>query len=180
MKTKIEEIIEIPEGIQVEIEKNILQIKKENLEVNMKIHGNFITRKEGNKIILINEKATKKQKKEIKTNSAKIKNIIRGLQEKYIYKLQICHVHFPVSVSIKDNELIIKNFLGEKKERRAKILDGVNVKIEKDIIIVESHDKEKAGQVAANIEAATKIRNRDRRIFQDGIFIIEKCKGARR
>ena len=180
MKTKIEEIIEIPEGIQVEIEKDILKIKKENLEVNMKIHGNFITRKEGNKIILINEKATKKQKKEIKTNSAKIKNIIRGLQEKYIYKLQICHVHFPVSVSIKDNELIIKNFLGEKKERRAKILDGVNVKIEKDIIIVESHDKEKAGQVAANIEAATKIRNRDRRIFQDGIFIIEKCKGARR
>ncbi|MEM3405643.1 MAG: 50S ribosomal protein L6 [Candidatus Pacearchaeota archaeon] len=180
MKTKIEEIIEIPEGMNFEIDGKILKIKSNDKEDKILLKGNFDIIKEKNKIVLFKEKATRKNKRDIKTIKAKIKNAIEGLREKYVYKLQICYVHFPISVSIKDNYLIIKNFLGEKKERKALILDDVNVRIEKDIIIVESHDKEKAGQTAANIEQATRITKRDRRIFQDGIFIIEKCKGRRK
>jgi large subunit ribosomal protein L6 len=179
MKMKIEEIIEVPEGIEFEIERNKLKIKNKGAEVTLDIIGKMEIKKDGKKIILLNEKATKNQKREIKTNSAKIKSVIKGLQEKYIYNLQICHVHFPVSVSIKGKELIIKNFLGEKKDRKAKILDGVNVKIDKEIITVEGSDKEKTGQTAANMENATRIRKRDRRIFQDGIFITKKCKGVK-
>jgi large subunit ribosomal protein L6 len=180
MKIETIETIEIPEGINIEIENRNVKIKKENLEVDIQAKGKFKIKKDGNKLVLSNEKATKNHKRAIKTNSAKIRNVILGLQKKYVYKLQICHVHFPVSVSIKDDTLIIKNFLGEKKERKAKIIAGVNVTIEKDIITVESHDKEKAGQTSANIESSTKIRKRDRRIFQDGIFMIEKCKGVKK
>ena len=73
-----------------------------------------------------------------------------------------------------NNEIIIKNFLGEKQDRIVKLIEGVNVKIDKETIELDSIDIEKAGQCAANIEKAAKVRNKDRRIFQDGIFIIEK------
>ena len=55
-----------------------------------------------------------------------------------------------------------------------KIKEGVKVAVEGDKVKVEGTDKELVGQTAANIETLTKIKGRDRRIFQDGIFIINK------
>jgi len=178
VRKKVLEIIEIPEGIEVEIKDRVIKVSKNSEKLERKIEYNV--RKENNKLILECENATKREKKLIKTTAAHIRNLIEGLEKKFVYKLQICSVHFPMNVSVSGNELIIKNFLGETKERKAKILDGVEVTIEGDIISVKSGDKEKAGQTAANIEQATRIKNRDRRIFQDGIFIIEKEKGKRK
>jgi large subunit ribosomal protein L6 len=48
------------------------------------------------------------------------------------------------------------------------------VKVEGDIVLVESCDKELAGQTAADIEQLTRISNRDKRIFQDGIWLTER------
>jgi len=174
----IEEIIEIPEGIAVQLEGERIKLKKDEEEIEKKLE--YPVKIEENKVIIKCEKATKKEKKLIKTTAAIIRSLIDGLMEKYVYELKICSVHFPINVSVENEKLIIKNFLGEVKERKATILPGVNVKIDNDTIYVESSDKEKAGQTAANIEQATRIRNRDRRIFQDGIYIVKKCKGKRK
>jgi large subunit ribosomal protein L6 len=69
----------------------------------------------------------------------------------------------------------VTNYFGERVPRRAQILDGVQVKIEnKTDIIVSGSDKELVGQTAANIERCTTVKNRDRRVFQDGIYRIAK------
>jgi len=79
-----------------------------------------------------------------------------------------------MTAEIKGNEAIIKNFLGEKTPRISKIIPGVEVEINGNTIVVKSSNKELAGQVAANFETATKIRGRDLRVFQDGIYITNK------
>ena len=96
------------------------------------------------------------------------------MNEKYIYKIEACNVHFPMSLKIEGNKLLINNFLGEKVARVAKILAGVDAQLKGTSITLTSHNKEAAGQTASNMEKATMVRNRDRRVFQDGLFITEK------
>lgn len=175
MRKDIEEKIEVPAGIEAEIIEDIIKLKKEGKETERRFSG-FKIRKEGSLLVLEDKMATKNEKKLLKTCKAHIINMIKGLEKKYIYKLQICAVHFPMTVTHDKarHELVIKNFLGEVKPRIAKILPEVEIKVEKEIITVEGHDKEKAGQTAGNIEKAAKVNNRDRRVFQDGIYITEK------
>lgn len=169
----IEQEIEIPGGVEVEIEGHEIMVKKKEKEIRRKLTGVLIGKRD-NKIIVKTARSTKREKKQINTIVSHIKNLIFGLEEDFIYKLQICSVHFPMNVSVKDNFVVIKNFFGEAKDRKARILDGAKVTIERDIITVTSPNKEKAGQTAANIEKATKTKAKDRRIFQDGIYMVEK------
>jgi len=176
MKKKLYKTIEIPDGIEVNLEGDTLVVK--GPEGENKRMFNFLSlnfKKEGNKIIIGNDKATKREKKEMNTLAAHIQNMIRGVQKKFEYKLKVCSSHFPISVDLKGKEAIVKNFLGEKNPRKVKILENSDVKLDRDIITITSTDKESAGQTAANFEKATRIRMRDRRIFQDGIFITNKC-----
>ena len=176
MKKEIFQEIEIPEEVEAEINGSILTVKGKEGEIKRTFNTNkIILEKKDNKISVGNKKATKSEKKMINTIISHVKNMIKGVQEKFEYKLKVCSSHFPISVEIRENEVIIKNFLGEKIPRKSKILEKVEIKIDNDIISVSSFDKELAGQTAANLEKATRIKTRDRRIFQDGIFIISKA-----
>lgn len=100
-----------------------------------------------------------------------------GVTKGYKYTLKVYFVHFPVSIETKEDkeytEILIKNFLGERKPRKVKVK---NVKAEStgNLIILRGIDKEVLGQAAGKLEYITKVRQRDRRIFNDGIFLIKK------
>jgi len=176
MKKELSQIIEIPEGIEVEID-GAKVIVKNSGEVNERKFdlANLTLEKKGNEIIIGNKKSSKKEKRRMNTIAAHIRNMIRGVKEKFEYKLKVCFNHFPITVEVKGNEALIKNFLGERTPRKAKIPKGADVKVEKEIITITSPSIEIAGQTAANFENATRIVKRDRRVFQDGIFITSKC-----
>ncbi len=176
MKKEIFQEIEIPEGVEASLDGSLLKVKGPQGENSRQFKTKDLDFQiKDKKIIIGSKKASKKEKKMINTNFSHIKNMIEGVQKKFEYKLKICFNHFPFTVEVKGQEATIKNFLGEKIPRKVDIPNGVDVKVEKDYIKINSQNKELAGQAAANFEKATWIRMRDRRVFQDGIFMVQKA-----
>ena len=172
MRRELYKKIEIPAGVEAEIEGTMVKIKGPEGENVRKFKiGSLEMVKEGNGLLVGSKKATKREKKMMNTIAAHIKNMILGVQKKFEYELKAVFSHFPISVEVKGHEVIIKNFLGEKTNRKTNVPKGVEVELNGNVIKVRSTDKELAGQAAANLETVTKIRARDRRVFQDGIFI---------
>jgi len=175
MKKPLSQIIEIPEGVEVSFADRILKVKGSEGENSRELNlGNLDFKIEGKEIKLSHAKATKNEKKMTNTLTAHIKNMIHGVQKKFVYELKVASSHFPMTVKVEGRNASVKNYYGEKIERKTTIPEGVEVEVKKDLLIIKSVDKELAGQAAANFEAITKVRNRDRRIFQDGIYITKK------
>ncbi len=175
IKNKVEYEIELPSDVEANLDGHILVIKGINGELQKKFaYPKIKINVKDNKILIQAIKPTKREKTYAGTFRAHIKNMILGVSKDFEYKLKICSGHFPMSVTVDHEKVIIKNFLGEKIPRIAKILPGVKCSVMGDEIIIRGTNKENAGQSAANIEMATRIVNRDRRVFQDGIFIISK------
>lgn len=176
MKEELVKVIEIPQGVTVELKDNILLVK--GLQGENKRELDYPTLSiavDGGKVIIKAPKATRREKRMAGTYVAHIKNLINGVQEKFNYTLKICSGHFPMNVVVSGNSLQVKNYLGEKYPRKIEFPQSVNVKVNGDKIEIQSCNKEDAGMVAAKIEKLCHPGNKDRRIFQDGIYIISKA-----
>lgn len=175
-KKSFEQEVLIDEGVEIKQEGNTLIFKGPKGENKRELFSPSVTltMKEGKIKLVPKNKGTKRDWKMIKTFSAHIKNLMKGVKEGHVYKLKICSGHFPMNASISGNKFIVKNFIGEKVPRETDIIKDVSVKLESNEIIVESFDKEKAGIMASRIEELTKRPGFDSRIFQDGIYITEK------
>ncbi|MBU1199051.1 MAG: 50S ribosomal protein L6 [Nanoarchaeota archaeon] len=175
MNQDLREEIEIPEGITVNVEKGLFSVKGEKGEIKRSLHNpNISSKVESNNIVFESKGASKREKKLIKSFAAHLRNMFNGVKEGHVYKLKICSGHFPMSVAVKGKLFEIKNFVGENVPRTIPIPEGVSIQIEGQEVIVEGVEKEITGQTAALIEKKTKRYGFDKRIFQDGIFIIEK------
>ena len=108
------------------------------------------------------------------TYKAHINTMSKGVLNGYEYHMKIVFNHFPIQVKVVGNQVEIANFFGERQARYAKIIEGVTVKVQGDEVIITGIDREKIGNTAANIEQACKVRNRDQRVFQDGIYITSR------
>jgi len=107
------------------------------------------------------------------TIEAHVMNMANGVTKGYSKKLKILYSHFPISVEVKGKEILIKNFLGEKQPRKAKIVGQTKVESKGQEMTVSGLSKEEVSQTIANLKAATRIRNRDSRVFQDGFYVVE-------
>lgn len=169
--------IAILEGVEVRVDGNTITVKSGSIELARKFPIQFISVKSANGMITIAESATGRSQARMIVGSfgAHIQNMMQGVKAPYVYKLKVCHIHFPMSLKLEGDKFQVTNCFGEKQPRATKIPKGVDVKIDGEIITVQSPDIELAGLAASRIEQLTKIRNRDRRVFLDGIYITEKA-----
>jgi large subunit ribosomal protein L6 len=175
-KATIKEEIKIPDGVQITIDGKTIQVKGQkgalakvlsHPKIQVSVSGNVVQ-------IICSQSPRRREKALIGTFKAHIRNMIKGVSQGYECKMKTVFSHFPIKTSVEGNQLLIQNFLGERFARRAEILENVKVDIKGESIILTSIDKEKVGQTAANIERATKVKNRDIRVFQDGIYIVKR------
>jgi large subunit ribosomal protein L6 len=157
--------MEIPEGVTVQVDGQKITVKGPNGEV-QKVFSNRVTVKvEGNKAeVECNIPALKGTLESI------LKSMILGVTEGYTTKMKVLYAHFPVSLEVKGKEVLIKNFLGEKKPRKTAIIGSTKMEVKGQAITLSGPDKEAVGQTAANLKISMKIKEKDGRIFQDGIY----------
>jgi len=175
-----ERVVEVPEDVQITIEGDSFRgytlkavgPKGENTRY-LKYRGVFIEVEDG-KVRVYTTSPKKTHKAIVGTFAGHIENLITGVKDGFEYHLKVVYAHFPIKVRVEGNEVIIENFIGEKHPRRAKIVGRAQVEIRGQDIYVRGIDIEECGQTAANLEQATKIKRKDPRVFQDGIYIVKK------
>ena len=121
--------------------------------------------------------AQKKQLACCRTVVSHIENLFVGVTQGFTYKMRFVYSHFPINVNLSGDVVEIRNFLGEKRVRKVKMLPGVkyvrsaNVK---DQIELSGIDIAAVSLTAAKIQQITNIRHKDLRKFLDGIYVSEK------
>lgn len=172
----MKKVIQVPKEVKVVKEGKELTFSKGENSVSRELFHPLISIKVNKgEVVLETSKDNKTLKRLINTFQAHIKNLIRGVQEPWVYKLKICGSHFPISVKVEKGKVFISNYLGEKVPRKCNIIRNADVKIDGDIITITSSDKEAAGMTAGLIESVTQDKTHDRRVFQDGIYLIMKA-----
>lgn len=171
----IREEIEVPEGVEVIIEDNVVSVKGPNGKDSRKFtYPNVSINKEEDMVVLETSFPKKKDKAMIGTTKAHINNMITGVTDGFTYKMKIVFAHFPMTVKVNKDIVVIDNFLGERNPRNSKIVGDSKVVVKGDEVTITGINKEHVGQTMANLEQATKIKGRDPRVFQDGIYLISK------
>eukprot|EP01084_Bolivina_argentea_P239326 402283_1 len=120
---------------------------------------------------------TRKQLACIRTVCSHIENMIKGVTLGYKYKMRFCYAHFPINVTLTNNVVEIRNFLGEKRVRRVPLMEGVEyvrTADVKDQIEISGNDINAVSIVCARISQSCNVRHKDIRKFLDGIYVSNK------
>ena len=174
---RIEHIVTIPEGVTASVsEDGVVQIQGPKGSLSRQFESTSVDLlQDGSGLIVLVDMPRRKQRALAGTWNAHLNNMVKGVTDGFTYNLKAFYSHFPMTMSVKGNTFVVNNYFGEKVPRNADILSGVDVKVSNKVeVTVSGIDKELVGQTAANIEKCATVKNRDRRVFQDGIYLINK------
>jgi len=168
--------VKIPEGVAVKLEGSTLAVTGPKGTLTRDMYFPKIRMAvEDRELSISTESERKKLLAMVGTYAAHVRNMCRGVTDGYQYRMKVVYSHFPIQLKMAGSTLEVHNFLGEKTTRYARVEPGVSVAIGSDEVTLTGIDRETVGKTAANIEHATRIRNRDPRVFQDGVYIVERA-----
>ena len=175
---KFQDEVVIPEGVNVTQKKHMLTFEGP-LGKTFKSFRRIPVKLEiaDNKIILKAIGFRKRDYAILHTARSIIRNICEGLIEGYTIKMKVVFAHFPITVKVEEKKILIENFQGERAPRSTIIVGNTKVIPKGEDVILTGEVWTDITQTAANIELKTKVKNKDHRVFLDGIYIYEKKKG---
>jgi len=139
--------VTIPAGIEVSVDGTAVVAKKGNLEKRLETYGRVGIKVEGNEVKFTRKDDTKESSAFWGTYRALLNNILIGLDKGFSKSLEINGVGYRAQVNGKTLELQ----LGFSHPVNYEIPEGIDIKVEKNIITVSGTDKQQVGQVAAVI-----------------------------
>jgi large subunit ribosomal protein L6 len=182
MSIKEEEIneIKIPVPDPVKVKENHKQLFVEGplgktrknfkrIPVDLQVNGKYI--------VLKSLGTRKKDYAIFKTAGSLINTLIKGVQDGYTYKMKIVYAHFPISVKVKDGNIHVENLQGERAARISKIFGDTKVIPKGDDVLITGPVLTDVSQTAGSLQQNTKVKNKDHRVFLDGVYLYEKHVG---
>lgn len=170
--------IEVPDKVKVSEKHKILSVEGplgktrknfKKIPIDLKVEG---------KNVLIKSIGTRKRDYAIfKTSESIVNTLIKGVQTGYTFKMKIVYAHFPITVKVKDGMVHVENFQGERAPRVSKIFGDTKVVSKGDDVVLTGPVLTDVSQTAASLQQNTKVKNKDTRVFLDGIYLFEKNDG---
>ncbi len=165
--------MQLPQGVTIAVDGSMITVKGPKGSVEKKYDTKrLLIEANGSEVTVktLGKKSTRPLKAASGAVESHLRNMVKGVQEGFEVKLALVYSHFPVTIEVKGDNVLIKNFLGEKTPRAVRIRGKVKVEAKGQDITVIGINKEDVGQTASNMIAATSVGHRDERVFQDGIY----------
>jgi large subunit ribosomal protein L6 len=161
-------MIEIPQGVTVKLDGQKIVVKGPQGEVHKTISKEASVSVKGSQI-----EVSSPIKALAGTTESIVSSMLKGVTNHYTKNFKLIYAHFPISIEVKGSDVTIKNFLGEKMARKTVLVGATKIAAKGQSVTVSGPDKEAVGQTIANLRTAMKIKDKDSRIFQDGIYEID-------
>lgn len=139
--------VSIPKGIEVKCEGSKLVFKKGGVQKELDTHGRVAINITNSEIILSPLEGVENSRAFWGTYRALANNIVEGLDKGFQKQLEINGVGYRASVK----GSILELSLGFSHPINFEIPKGVEITVDKNIIIIKGNDKQEVGQIAANI-----------------------------
>ncbi len=170
--------IQIPENVKASLKGSMLRVEGPL----GKVYKNFkkipvLIEIDGNKILLKKTGERKKYQAILNTSRSLIQTLCVGVVDGFTIKMKIVYSHFPITVSVEGKKILIKNFQGERAPRISMIRGDTVVVVKGDDVIITGPVLTDVSQTAANIQLKSKVKNKDHRVFLDGIYKYSKSNG---
>ena len=170
--------LEIPEGVTVTYKKPMITVQGplgktwksfKKIPVDIEVTDD--------KVLFKAQGTRDKNRAIMNTARSIIRNLCEGVVEGYTIKMKVVFSHFPITVKAEGKQVLIENFQGERAPRKTNIWGETKVVPKGDDVIITGHVLTDVSQTAAEIENNSRVKNKDHRVFLDGIYKFEKTKG---
>jgi large subunit ribosomal protein L6 len=139
----------IANGIEITLDGTVIVAKKGKIEKRLDTHGRVEVSVEGNEVTFLRVGDSKESSAFWGTYRSLLNNIIIGLDKGFSKSLEINGVGYRAAVKGK----VLNLQLGFSHDINYDLPEGMEAVVEKNIITLKSHDKQKLGQVAAEIRS---------------------------